>query len=74
MKKAIYIFLISIMTVTSFSTFSSCREDKKTPGEKIESGLDEAGEGVKDAADEAGDKIENAADKVGDKIEDATDN
>ena len=74
MKKAVYIFLISIMTVASLSTFSSCREDKKTPGEKIESGLDEAGEGVKDAADEAGDKIENAADKVGDKVEDATDN
>ncbi|MCG2462477.1 hypothetical protein K8352_17075 [Flavobacteriaceae bacterium F89] len=73
MKKTIYLFLIAIITTVSLTTFSSCREDKKTPGEKIESGLKEAGDGVKDAADEAGDKIEDAAEDAGDKIEDATD-
>lgn len=73
MKKVIYLFLIAMMTTVSLSTFSSCREVKKTPGEKIESGLKEAGDGVKDAADKAGDKVEDAVDDAGDKIEDATD-
>ncbi len=73
MKKVIYLFLIAMMTTVSLSTFSSCREVKKTPGEKIESGLKEAGDGVKDAAKKTGDKIDDAADKVHDKVKDATD-
>ncbi len=74
MKKVIYLILITVLTTVSLTTFSSCREDKKTPGEKIESGLKEAGDGVKDAAEKAGDKIEDAADDAGDEIDKAADN
>ncbi len=74
LKRSIYLFLLAVVSAISLSTFSSCREDKKkTPGEKVEEGLDKAGDKIEDAADDAGDKIEDAADDAGDKIEDATD-
>ena len=45
MKNAAYIFLL-IFTATIFMT--SCRK-KKTPGEKIEDGVEQVGDGIKDA-------------------------
>lgn len=45
MKKVIYTFLLLAM-VGIVST--SCRE-KKTPGEKIEDGVEQVGDGIKDA-------------------------
>ncbi|HMR16805.1 hypothetical protein [Mariniflexile maritimum] len=45
MKKAAYAFLL-LFAATIFMT--SCRE-KKTPGEKIEDGVEEVGDGIEDA-------------------------
>jgi len=49
MKKIVYalVFMFSISTV-----FTSCREEKKTPGEHIESAVDDAGDAIEDAGDE----------------------
>ncbi|APQ18166.1 hypothetical protein [Maribacter hydrothermalis] len=61
MKRTLYILLFAFFTVTSFSTLTSCREEKST-GEKIE-----------DAVDDTGDAIEEGAEEVEDAVDDATD-
>ncbi|MFG6686327.1 hypothetical protein ACGK9U_07085 [Mariniflexile sp. HNIBRBA6329] len=45
MKKLVYTFLL---LVTVGLVFTSCRE-KKTPGEKIQDGVEEVGDGIEDA-------------------------
>ncbi|MDO7171919.1 hypothetical protein [Mariniflexile sp. AS56] len=47
MKKLVYAFLL-LATVGIIST--SCRE-KKSPGEKVEDGIEEVGDGIEDAVD-----------------------
>jgi|TARA_R110002051_G_scaffold56554_1_gene105214 predicted small secreted protein len=61
MKRTLYILLFAFFTATSFSTLTSCREEKST-GEKIE-----------DAIDDTGDAIEEGAEEVEDAVDDATD-
>lgn len=46
MRKLAYIFLFTIGAVSI-----SCRK-KKTPGEKIQDGVEQVGDGIKDAADD----------------------
>lgn len=58
MKKAIYMFAITLFTV---GVAMSCREEK-TAGEKIEDGIEEVGDGIEDGADDVEDAIEDATD------------
>jgi len=53
--------ILSLLFVGLFTfTFTSCRE--KSPGEKIEDGMEEVGEGIEDAAEDTGAAIEDAFD------------
>ncbi|MFD2823559.1 membrane lipoprotein lipid attachment site-containing protein [Lacinutrix iliipiscaria] len=56
MKKIIFalVLLFSLSTV-----FIGCREEKKTPGEKIEEAVEDTGEAIEDAADDVGDELED---------------
>lgn len=57
MKKSLFMFLLTIVTLLAAS---SCRE--KTTGEKIEDGIEETVDEVEDAAEDVGDEIEDAVD------------
>lgn len=60
MKKSIIYFLFALFFSASLSTFTSCRE--RTPGEKVEDGIEEVGDGIEESAEDAGDAIEDAVD------------
>ncbi|MBU2938591.1 hypothetical protein KO494_03465 [Lacinutrix sp. C3R15] len=65
MKKLI----IALVLIFSISTvFTSCREEKKTPGEKIEEAVDNTGDAIEDAADDVGDEIEDVTDEIEDEV------
>lgn len=61
MKKTITHLLFTLLFMVSFSTFTSCREEKST-GEKIEEGLEEAGDDIEEGVEEVGDEIDDATD------------
>jgi len=56
MKKLIFtvVLLFSIATV-----FTSCREEKKTPKEKIEAAAEDTRDAIEDAADDVKEEIED---------------
>ena len=60
MKKLIFalVLMFSLSTV-----FTGCREEKKTPGEKIEEAVEDTGDAIEDAADDVNDEIEDAIDE-----------
>lgn len=58
MKKSLYMFLFTIVTIIAAA---SCRE--KTTGEKIEDGVEEVGEEFEEGAEEIEDEIDDATDK-----------
>ncbi|MDO6596733.1 hypothetical protein Q4512_07385 [Oceanihabitans sp. 2_MG-2023] len=65
MKKLI----IALVLMFSISTvFTSCREEKKTPGEKIEEAVEDTGDAIEDAADDVEDKMEDVKDEIDDKV------
>lgn len=61
MKKSIIYFLFTLLFTISLATFSSCREEK-TPGEKIEEGVENVGDDIEEGAEEIGDEIDDATD------------
>ncbi|MFD2541523.1 hypothetical protein ACFSSB_04265 [Lacinutrix gracilariae] len=65
MKKII----IALVLMFSISTvFTSCREEKKTTGEKIEEAVDNTGDAIEDAADDVGDEVEDVKDEIEDQV------
>lgn len=58
MKK--YFLMVALYCLT-IGLATSCREEK-TPGEKIEDGIEEVGDGIEDAADDVADEVEDAVD------------
>ena len=62
MKKLVYTFLILFSLTT---VFTSCRDENKTPEEKIEETMDE----MQDDIDEASDDVKDAMEDVEDEIE-----
>lgn len=72
--RKIFLMLAMLFALTAIPTMlTSCRDQKKTAGEKIEAAADDAGDAVEEATDDAGDAVEDAADDVGDAVKDATD-
>lgn len=68
MKKTFtYIALIMLFTV-SYSTLTSCKENKSAK-EKVE----EFGEDIEEGAEDIGDDIEEGVEEIEDEIDDATD-
>ncbi len=57
MKKVAYILMLLFMTSISLT---SCRE--KTPGEKVEDGIEEVGEDIEEGVEELEDEIDDATD------------
>ncbi len=70
MKRLTYLMLVLFISAMSFSTITSCKEQKKDPGEKIEEAVDDIGDGL----EEAGDDVKDAAEEVGEEIEETVDN
>ncbi|WP_055444782.1 hypothetical protein [Lacinutrix himadriensis] len=65
MKKIIIVLVLmfSISTV-----FTSCREEKKTPTEKIEEAVENTGDAIEDAADAVEDEMEDVKEEIEDKV------
>ncbi|CAZ95143.1 hypothetical protein Q4603_17600 [Zobellia galactanivorans] len=61
MKRTLYIMLMIIMT-TSFTTLTSCREEHKDTGDKIEDAIDDTGDAIEEGAEDVEDGIEDAVD------------
>ncbi|WP_452220819.1 hypothetical protein [Lacinutrix salivirga] len=61
MKKLVY---ISMLLFSMAVVFTSCREEKKTPEEKIEEAIDEVGEDLENASDDVKDAIEDVEDEI----------
>ena len=59
MKKSVKL-LLAVFATSLLLGVSSCRD--KTPGEKIEDGIEEVGDEIEDGTDEIGDEIEDAVD------------
>ncbi|SFU50625.1 hypothetical protein SAMN05216480_105170 [Pustulibacterium marinum] len=57
MKKTFLTVMVMFMTLSTATTFVSCRENKTT-GEKIEDAADDVGDEVEDAADEMEDAVD----------------
>ncbi|WP_452218691.1 hypothetical protein [Lacinutrix undariae] len=66
MKK---IFLTFALLFTITTVFTSCRDQKKTPQEKVEDTVDDAGDAIEDAADDVEDAVDDAADDVEDAVD-----
>lgn len=66
MKKLIYtvVLMFSIATV-----FTSCREEKKTPKEKIEAAAEDTRDAIEDAADDVKDEMEDVKEEIEDEVE-----
>lgn len=57
MKKVAYILMLLFITSISLT---GCRE--KTPGEKVEDGVEEIGDDIEEGAEEVEDEIDDATD------------
>tara|TARA_R110002049_G_scaffold267997_1_gene444487 strand:+ start:5366 stop:5566 length:201 start_codon:yes stop_codon:yes gene_type:complete len=66
MKKAL--FAVALLFTISIA-FTGCREDKKTPEEKIEAALEEVKVEAKENSEELADDVEDAIEDVKDEIE-----
>ena len=66
MKKLIFalVLMFSISTV-----FTSCREEKKTPKEKIEAAAEDTKDAIEDARDDVKDEMEDVKDDIEDELE-----
>tara|TARA_R110000744_G_scaffold250702_1_gene366759 strand:+ start:1189 stop:1371 length:183 start_codon:yes stop_codon:yes gene_type:complete len=58
MRKSLFMFAFALMTI---SVAMSCREEK-SPGEKIEEGIDDIGDGIEEGAEEVEDAVEDVTD------------
>ncbi|WP_452230208.1 hypothetical protein [Lacinutrix sp. MEBiC02404] len=58
------VLMFSIATV-----FISCREEKKTPGEKIEAAAEDTKDAMEDAADDVKDEMEDVKEDIEDELE-----
>ncbi|OBQ52486.1 hypothetical protein JJL45_10855 [Tamlana sp. s12] len=61
MKK---IILVLALLFTVSTVFTSCREKKETPGEKIEEAVEDTGDALEDAADDVEDAVDDAVDEI----------
>ncbi|CAM3574480.1 hypothetical protein ZORO111903_00730 [Zobellia roscoffensis] len=61
MKRIIYLMSIFLMTA-SLSTLTSCREENKDAGDKIEDAIDDTGDAIEEGAEDVEDGIEDAVD------------
>ena len=59
MKKSVYMFAVFLF---SLGVAIGCRDDKKTTGEKIEDGIENAGDEIEEGAEEIEDEIDDATD------------
>lgn len=68
MKKLAY---IAVLLFTMSIAFTSCREEKKTPDEKIEETIDNMGDDVEEASDDVKDAMEDVKDEIEEAKEDS---
>ncbi|MBT9187543.1 MULTISPECIES: hypothetical protein [Zobellia] len=61
MKRTLYVMLFVLMTA-SFTTLTSCREQNKDTGDKIEDAIDDTGDAIEEGAEDVEDGIEDAVD------------
>ncbi|MFS4446538.1 hypothetical protein [Maribacter sp. 2307UL18-2] len=61
MKRLLYILLFAFISTTALS-LTSCREDKKDAGDKIEEAVDDTGDAIEEGAEEVEDEIDDATD------------
>ncbi|TRZ45757.1 hypothetical protein [Robertkochia solimangrovi] len=58
--KKIFVMLALVCSLGVFTT--SCRENKKTAGEKIEEAVDDTGDAIEEGAEEVEDEIDDMTD------------
>jgi gas vesicle protein len=63
---------VLVLIVLAFGlAFNSCREDKKTPEDKIEAAIDDVKTEVKENSEELSDDVQDALEDVEDEIKEA---
>ena len=61
MKKLSYLF---VLMFSLSLVLTGCREENKTPEDKIEDAIEEVGEDLEDASDDVQDAIEDVQDEI----------
>lgn len=69
--KRIVMTLALIFTLSLL--YTGCREEKKTPDEKIEAALEEVNEDIENASDDVKDAVEDVQDEIEEIKEEAAD-
>ena len=54
--------MLFVLMTASVSTLTSCRDEPKDTGDKIEDAIDDTGDAIEEGAEDVGDGIEDAVD------------
>ncbi len=64
MRKTLSFLMTLLLVLGLMGSLTACKQEEKTPGEKVEEAVEEAGDKIKDAADDIGDAVDEAAEEA----------